>query len=358
MVTMLDCIKRSTIKLNEIVTNSDVNTDGMIKALKDDLGKIRKITVIGSGSSYNSGLTAQAFMEKVSGMEVQVYLPNEFRKKTVYNPESVYIFVSQTGTSTLVREEAIMASKLGLHTVSMTESPDTPIAKVTESHVEIGCGYEEFGYRTVGVCCSILTLCVIALRLGLEKGHLTTAQYQEYLRDAAMAADNQPVVIDKTLTWFENNKKDLLDCRALYYFGGGSLHGIAVEGALKLLETARLYCSAGYEAEDGLHGPNLAFSDRDVVVSLNEGREDDFYAKAAARFGKGELKAGYIVGCNTEDEKDLSFEYASENFTAIEAAPVVQIIAYMMAIENNVPVMDSEHRIPHCSDKYFKTHDR
>jgi glucosamine 6-phosphate synthetase-like amidotransferase/phosphosugar isomerase protein len=93
MVTMLDCIKRTPEKIREIVANADVNTDAMIRKLGEDVKKLKKIIVIGSGSSNNGPVTAQLFMEKASGLEVQVYLPNDFRKKTVYPEDAVYVFV-------------------------------------------------------------------------------------------------------------------------------------------------------------------------------------------------------------------------------------------------------------------------
>lgn len=357
MVTMLDCIKRTPEKIREIVANADVNTDAMIRKLGEDVKKLKKIIVIGSGSSNNGPVTAQLFMEKASGLEVQVYLPNDFRKKTVYPEDAVYVFVSQSGTSTLVEKEAAMAAEKGLHTVSVTEKEGNPLALLTESHVVMGCGYEEYGYRTVGVCCTIMTLQVIALRIGLERGYITVSEYQEYLRDALKAAENHPIIVEKALKWFDDNVETLKGCKCLLYYGAGALKGVAVEGALKLLETAKVYKSVGYEAEDGLHGPNLGMDKGDVIVSLNEGGMDDFYAVSVARFAKAELGGGFVVGANTLDETDLPFECASENFRAIEFAPVVQVIAYKLAVVNDIPVIEIAKRQPHVSAKYFQMHD-
>ena len=357
MITMLDCIKRTPIKVKEIVRNAKTNTDGMIRALGEDLKKLNRITIIGSGSSHNSSVAARLFMEKVTGMEVQIVLPNTYRKKTVFAEDVLYIFVSQSGTSTLVREEAAMTREKGLQTVSVTAEDGSPLDQVTGSHVDMGCGYEEYGYRTVGVCCTIVTLMVVALRLGLERGFISEEEYEGYLRDALKAAENNAVIADKAVEWFNNNVEILKGCRNVLYYGGGCLYGIAIEGALKLLETAKIYKSIGYEAEDGLHGPNMGQGKEDVIVSLNAGGQDNFYATAVAKFAKGELRHGFIIGANTVDETDLPFECASEYFRAIEFAPVVQVIAYMLAVVNDIPVIDISHRIPHVSAKYFRTHD-
>ena len=198
---------------------------------------------------------------------------------------------------------------------------------------------------------------IIALRLGLERGTITCDEYEGYLRDALKAAENNAVIADKAVEWFNNNLETLKGCRNVLFYGGGCLYGVAIEGALKLLETAKIYKSVGYEAEDGLHGPNLGFNKDDVIVSLNAGGQDNFYATAVAKFGKGELRHGFIIGANTVDETDLPFECASDYFRAIEFAPVVQVIAYMLAVVNDIPVIDIAHRQAHVSAKYFRTHD-
>ena len=357
MITMLDCIRRTPSKVKEIVRNAKTNTEGMIKALGEDVKKLNRITIIGSGSSHNSSVAAALFMEKVTGMDVQIVLPNTYRKKTVFAEDALYIFVSQSGTSTLVKEEARMTAEKGLHTVSVTAEDGSPLDQVTGSHVDIGCGFEEYGYRTVGVSCTITTLMIIALRLGLERGTITSDEYEGYLRDALKAAENNAVIADKAVEWFNNNLEILKGCRNVLFYGGGCLYGVAIEGALKLLETAKIYKSVGYEAEDGLHGPNLGFNKDDVIVSLNAGGQDNFYATAVAKFGKGELRHGFIIGANTVDDTDLPFECASEYFRAIEFAPVVQVIAYMLAVVNDIPVVDIAHRQAHVSAKYFRTHD-
>ncbi|MBQ4253000.1 MAG: sugar isomerase, partial [Erysipelotrichaceae bacterium] len=131
---------------------------------------------------------------------------------------------------------------------------------------------------------------------------------------------------------------------------------IAVEGALKLMETPKLYLAFGYEAEDGIHGPCYAFRKGDAIIFLNDGEEDYQYAESMVRFSKNELGAGFMFGPKPVDGNDLVIEPASKYFREIEFVPSVQVIAYEMAIINGVEVLDMSVRIPHVSTKYFQTH--
>ncbi len=355
-VTMLDCIKRTPKCLGDIIDNAMGNTQGVINYLGGGVKKINEIVVIGSGSSYNAAITANSFMEKAAGLPVRPYIPNQFVKKELYNAEALYVFVSQTGTSALVEDMVRKVNDMGFRTMALTEHSQTPVSLAAHCHMDVGCGYEEFGYRTVGFCCTIFSLQLLAMRIGLEREHITAKDFDAYLKDAEKVIDNQPLIVGKTLKWFDQHQEVLKKANTVYYYGSGELYGIAIEAALKLLETARLYRSVGYEAEDGLHGPNLGFMKDDVVISMCDGENDVNYSRNVVRFAKNELLAGYSVGNAVIDENDLQFKCASHYFRAIEFAAVVEIIAYQMAVINDVPVQDLKHRVPHVSTKYFVTH--
>ncbi len=358
MVTMLDCIRRTAPKSQLVFDSARTNTDDLVEKLGEKIKELTEIIVIGSGSSHNASVTACAFMEKVSGLPVHTYIPNEFRNKTVFPKTALYIFLSQSGTSALLEDMLKEARGKGLFTVGVTDYDDSPISRQADARVSLLVGGEEFGYRTVGFCCSFLVLQTIAMRIGLERGYITDQDFENYLADGRKASEHHPEVVEKTLAWFDQHKDALKEANSLLYYGSGSLYGIAIEGALKLLETARLYLSIGFEAEDGLHGPNLGFNKGDVVIALCDGKTDAGYATSVVKFSKYELGQGYIFGQPAIDDDDLAFECVSEDFKALEMAPAVEVVAYMMAIINDVPVQDTAHRTPHASSKYFQTHSK
>ena len=356
MVTMLDCIRRVAPLTKEIVRNAEVNTDPLVRELGDDIHKINEIIICGAGSSNTAAVTAAGFMEKVSGLQVHTFMANKFNGKSVYNPDALYIFVSQTGTSTLVKEMACRMNEKGCHTVAITEDENTPVARAARAHVNMGCGYEEYWFRTIGYCTSVLTLMIIGLRIALERGTIGSAQFKEYLDEALKAADNHPAVVDKAVKWFEDHKNQLVKGRSFIIYGSGPLHGVALEGALKILETAKHFLAIGYEAEDGLHGPCLGFTEGDVVIALNDGVNDEWMSHGIVDFGKKELGQAYIFGAHPLDEDDLRFEVTGGDFRALEFAPAVETLAYLLAKAIGSPVLPAGEGVEHPSGKYFETH--
>ena len=356
MVTMLDCIRRVAPITKEIVKNAQVNTDEMVRELGADIRKINEIIICGAGSSNTSAITAAGLMEKVTGLQVHTFMANQFARKSVYNPDALYIFVSQTGTSTLVKEMVAKMNAKGYFTVAVTEDETTPVGKEAKAHVNMGCGYEEYWFRTIGYCSSSVTLMVIGLRIALERGTISVKEYNEYIAEALAAAENHPAVVDKAVEWFNAHKEELVKGRSFIIYGSGTLHGVALEGALKILETAKSFMAVGYEAEDGLHGPNLGFTKDEVIISLNDGINDEWMGHGVVEYAKKELTQGYIFGAHPLDENDLEFEVKGGSFRCLEFAAAVEVLAYMLAKAIGPPVLPIGEYQDHISGKYFETH--
>ena len=355
MVTMLDCIRRSETVSRNILAGAKESTDGLNKAISD-FKAIEEIFLIGSGSSFNASNSAASFIEELCNVQVSALLPNQFAQKKVLNTKAVYIFVSQSGTSSLVKKQIIKVKELSAPTIAVTDDENSPIAREADVNISIQVNGEEYGFRTVGFSATLLTLQIIGLRIALNAGKISEEEFTAYIKDGLKACDNIPKVIEDTLVWFEKNKEDLKSLRSLMYYGGRELFGIAVEGALKLMETPKLYLSFGYEAEDGIHGPCYAFGKDDAIVFLNDGENDVEYASSMVRFSKQELGRGYMFGSLVQDDRDLKIVPESRYFRALEFVPSVQVVAYQMAMINDVEILPLTLRTPHVSTKYFQTH--
>ncbi|MEF9968726.1 MAG: sugar isomerase, partial [Longicatena sp.] len=105
-------------------------TNEMFAYLNERLSKLDEIVLVGSGTSNTSAQTSYEFIEEVSGLSTSSILPNIFLLKHVYNPNALYIFTSQSGTSTLIQEAQNKIKKLGYATIALSETADSPLAKL------------------------------------------------------------------------------------------------------------------------------------------------------------------------------------------------------------------------------------
>lgn len=355
MITILDVISRTPEKINEIIINRKNIFDNFHKYIKEK--EINEIVLVGSGSSYSTIMSTMLFIDSVSGIQTFAMLPNLFINKNNYNKNSLYVFVSQTGTSTLTNEAAKKLTNLGYNTVALTGDLNSPISKNCNCSIEIALGYEEYSYATLGFTCTMITEILFGLELGLLKNNINQEQYDEYINELILTSESNNNTKNKTLVWFENNKNQLLKADNYILFGGSSLFGIATEGALKIMEITKKFISIGFEMDDGLHGPNYCFDNRTIVLALNDGKDND-KAISLMNLMKKEYESGYMIGVNPMDEDDLSLDLKTKHFTNIEIISFVQTLAYKLAEEMNVDMfMRNDPRLQKTKGKgYFDMH--
>lgn len=356
MITILDVIKRSEEKCKGIINNRKEIFKEVCEFVKNN--DINEIYFVGSGSSYSTALTSSLFVEKVTGLQTFVMLPNLFKSKTAYNSKALYVFVSQSGTSGLTTSAAIKVRELGCHTVAVCGNNESPLAKACELFVLIGCGYEEYSYSTLGFTSSVMTEMIMALEIGLAKNHINEEEYNRYIEDAIKASESNTRTINKTLSWIENRIDKLVKAESFIFYGGGSLWAVGVEGSLKMMEISKHYVSVGYEMDDGMHGPNYCLDERTITFALNDGKDNE-KATALMRLMKNEYQSGYMVGVNPMDENDIALDIVTNDFSNIEILPFVQVLAYCVATANNTPIyMRDDPRINQTKGKgYFNMHD-
>lgn len=355
-MTLVDTIRRVPSVVEKVIGEREELTKAMFEYLGDRVNTIDEIVLVGSGTSNTCSLTSQEFVEKASGLRTQVVLPNPFLSKSVYNPNALYIFTSQSGTSTLTQEAQIKMKNAGYATVALSESHDSPLAKESGTHVLMETDKEEYGCRTIGYCLSAFTQMIIAMEIGRKRGTLSDADYDAYLKQASAAAAHHGQLCDETLTWFDRNKWKLMNKDSFIMYGAGSLYGVAVEGALKALEIAKRYICVGYEMDDGMHGPTMGFTNRHAVVILNNGRNLNI-ANGLAKYVKNEVSDAFVIGQNTLDDRDLAFDPVGGPFEFLEYAPVLEILAYRLAVDYGVEVLPWGEGGPLPEGKYFNTHD-
>lgn len=355
MVTLLDCIERVPQVLERILAERKENLAPLFSALDGRLDKLDEIILVGSGTSNTSAITSKIFVEKVTGIRTSAVYPNDFRYNTqYYSPNALYVFTSQTGNSIVAREAQKMIREMGYLTVSITEGPETPIARESQVHVDMCCGKEEYPTRVIGYCASVFTHMIMGLEIGRLRGHISQEAYEEYIAAAGRVPDSHRSITPRAMAWMDANRRKMMRSQCVVFTGADALQGVALEAAVKVWEIPQ-HISMGYELEEGLHGPNYGYSYGHCVIVLNHGGRENQKALGLARWMKDIYKNGFVIGGPVLDDTDFPIDLVGGDFDVLEIAPVVQIIAYRMALEEGRDLF-----APHDNsvmESYFKTHD-
>ncbi len=331
MVTMLDCIKRIPSLLEKIVDTAEESYRGIFETFEGK--EFDELYLIGSGTSYNAAMTARYFAERASGLRVTAVLPNDFLYGfTVRNPKALYVFISQTGTSTITMEALRYVKKQGFLSVGGSESPDTPVASEADVFLNMGCGREEYGMRTIGYSTSVLTLQWLGVEIGRRNGRISETEYEDNKKQVKAAAQNIPGIIDKTMKWMDTGRRRMMKSLYFSFTGTGALYGVALEASVKIWEAPQ-YPSGGFELDEGMHGPNYGYNYNHAVFVLNDGGFGNDKALALAEYMKKEHGNGYIIGVGAMDENDLGFTPAGGPFMCLEYAAAIQVLMYRLAVD-------------------------
>lgn len=351
MVTMLEVINRIPTVCHDILNHREETMTDLIQSLPS---KINQIILVGSGTSNTSAITARRFIEKASGLQTICILPDQLLNNCfAYNPDALYVFTSHSGTSTLTCEAAKKITALGYLTAAVTDGKENAIAGMVKVYINQRNGVEEYLMRTIGYCSSVLTLMMMGLEIGKARCALNSSQINEYLAQAEKAISHHPALVKAAMDWFDFNKEKLMAADTFTIYGIDSLWGVALEGALKILEVSKRKIAIGYEFDDGMHGPTMGYTSSNCVIVLHDGGREDLRAHQLVRFAKNELGYGYLIGENPVDENDLAIHLTGGEFIFLELSPVVQVLAYRLAIDYGIDLTDLSY---HSETKYFNTH--
>lgn len=354
MVSMLDCIRRVPVRMDWILENREENFGSLSRCFGERLNKVNELVFVGCGSSYSCSLTARYPAQRLSGLRVTAVVPGEFiHEEAVRNPDALYVFISQSGTSVLTREALRTARDLGLMTVGMSKAKDTPLATEAECFVDMGCAHEEYPMVTIGYSTSVLSLMLLAVTVGKTKGSLTAEREEAFIAQCRKVQEKIPGVIDRTMDWMERERRQMLRSDCLVITGAGALAGVAQEGAVKMWETPQIPTHF-FELEESLHAPNYGYrSNRHCVIVLNDGGADSQKARSLAAYMKNERDNGFMVGADVLDEHDIAFEVDGDA-DCLTFAAVVQTMAYHLAVAQGRDLYaPHDNRVMYS---YFDTH--
>ncbi|MCH1941936.1 SIS domain-containing protein [Holdemania massiliensis] len=355
MSTLLETIQSTPIVLQKLIDNRAMNNQAAIECIQKNLPDFKEIILIGSGSSLNEAKTARGFVEKVTGRRTVAETSNDFlHNHTVFDTKNLYIFMSQSGTSQTTREAQLSLKKKGCVTIAISSETEKFLAAESMAYVNSMAKDEEYLCVTMGFSASLIALELLGLSIGEYLNTICAEQVMDYIADLKKAMNNYGEIIPRVETWFAQNGKVLMNADLFAVYGSDSLWGVALEGALKILEIPKLY-AVGYELEDGMHGPTLSFNDRICLLILNDGGRENERAKALARFVKTEFHQGFLIGQAGLDDTDLIFETASDHFKNLEFACAVQTICWFMAVENGTDLTHGKG-VGSSGKRYFSTH--
>lgn len=251
---MLEYIKEQPEVWRKITDDRESLFQGAVEKLQQP---VKRIVILGSGSSYIASMAAADFYGKMLGLEAAAVVPTRLDGLLrLLNPdETLLIAVSQSGRSTSTIDAVKKWKACGFRILAVTADEQSPVAKESDVHQFIACGEETVGPKTKGMTATVLTLYLLGLALGSAWNLGDQGASDRFLEELNQAIDAAPANIEKSVEFCRNQADLLAVMPHVTILSEDAGYYAALEGALKLLET--LYIPAvAYEFEEYLHGVN------------------------------------------------------------------------------------------------------
>lgn len=308
---------------------------GVDLTARDVLG-IDRITVLGCGSAYYSGMLGAGLIESLSRIPSGAEVASEFRyRNPVIDPNTLYIAVSQSGETfdTLAAVQEI--ARKGGAVMGVVNTPGSSIARACGTGIHLHAGPEISVTSTKTFTATAVAFALLALHLGRVRD-LSPAEGIRLI-DALEALPLQVAAALASEPEAAEVGRRLATSSSVFYIGRVGGYPIALEGAQKLKEVSYIHAEA-YPGAELKHGP-LALIGPDVptVVVLPD---DDLLDKNLGSVAEITARKGPVIAVTdvadgaldeTIFEAVLRVPRAEPELAPILLSVPLQLIAYHAA---------------------------
>ncbi len=279
-------------KVIEDVIRGRLNTNlGIIKlggldTVANQLNHIKRILIVGCGTSYYAGLVGEYLFEEISQIPVEVQLASEFRYRTEPLSRSTAVLViSQSGETADTIAALQKINDSGILKLGVINVVGSTLSRLTDAGVYCQAGVEKSVAATKSFVAQVTVLILMALYLN-NKSPL----YNTILQNLADLPDQLRPFLKK------NDIAKIAKKYAKYnnflFLGRRYAYPIALEGALKLKEISYIHAEglAGGEIKHG----SLALIDKNCpcfAIALS----NDIYEKMVNNLAEIKARKGRII---------------------------------------------------------------
>ncbi|HUD11361.1 MAG TPA: glutamine--fructose-6-phosphate transaminase (isomerizing) [Candidatus Saccharimonadia bacterium] len=304
--------------------------------------RLSRLLTVACGTAYYSGMLGQYLIERLTGLPVDVEIASEFRyRDPVLSPNTLGIVISQSGETADTLASLREMQRRGVRTLGLVNVVGSSLAREVDGGVYLHAGPEISVASTKAYTSQVLAQLLVGLQIG--RGRKLSAPEGKAIVAALEALPDQVQQILDQHEHIKDVAKKFAHYNNAMYLGRDTLFPVALEGALKLKETAYIHAEA-YAGGELKHGPIALIDDNLFVVFLHP--KNDLYDKSRSNLQEIRARRARVLVVGTEGDKSLR-EVADDVIYIPEANPYtepllanipLQLLAYYIAVQRGTDV--------------------
>ena len=310
---------------------------GGLIGLETELDQVKRIIILGCGTSWHAGMIGEYLIEEMAGIPVEVEYASEFRyRHPIIEPGSITVAISQSGETIDTLAAMREARKRGSKVLGICNVVGSTIAREAGVGVFIHAGPEIGVASTKAFTAQVTVLTLLALKLARQRGKLSLERGRELVHELRMLPEKVTSVLDRS-DEIRQLAEQFYKSPNFLYLSRGINFPVALEGALKLKEISYIHAE-GYPAAEMKHGP-IALIDENmpvVFIAVNGAT----YEKVISNIEEVRARKGIIIAVVAEGDQQMRHHAhhvieipRTDSFlTPILAVIPLQLLAYHMAV--------------------------
>jgi len=303
----------------------------------DKLKSIKRLIMIGCGTSWHAGLVGRYLFEEIARLPVEVEYASEFRyRNPIIYPDDLVIAISQSGETADTLAAMEITKEKGATVFGLCNVVGSSIPRASHAGSYTHAGPEIGVASTKSFTAQISVLTLMALAVAQIRGAITKERASVLLSEL----ENIPKLIERTLKTNDEvykiaqEYKNVSNC---LFLGRGINFPVALEGALKLKEISYIHAE-GYPAAEMKHGP-IALIDENMPVIV-VAPQDNIYEKVISNICEIKARKGKIIAIVSEGDikiKELAdhvieVPQVDEMLSPLVTTIPLQLLAYHIAV--------------------------
>jgi glucosamine--fructose-6-phosphate aminotransferase (isomerizing) len=257
--------------------------------------QLKRINLIGCGTSWHAARIAQFFFEEICKMPTRVHLASEFRYMPFFKEDNaIYCVISQSGETADSLEVLRLIKEYGLPVMVLTNVASSSMVREADGFLLTQAGHEVAVASTKAFSTQLAALYWLCHQLAFEKGLINKEAVELAHEDLLIAAEvlensieNYKIQIVQTLA------KKYAQTKRSIFLGRHISYPFALEAALKLKEISYIFAQC-YPAGELKHGP-LALVDAHTPIFIFSHQDPIIYQKILSNAQEVKARGGHIV---------------------------------------------------------------
>ena len=303
----------------------------------------QQVYIVGCGSAYHVGVTAQYVLEDLVRLPVRVELASEFRyRRPLLTENTLVVIISQSGETADSLAALREAREYGAKTLAIVNVVGSTIAREADHVFYTLAGPEIAVATTKAYSTQLMAVYTLAIAMAEARGTLTEEETGRLLGELELLPDKIEKLLEnkERIQWFASKQVGAKD---IFFIGRGIDYAISLEGSLKMKEISYIHSEA-YAAGELKHGTISLIEPNTLVVGLLT--QKTLYEKTLSNLLECKSRGAYLMALTSngnfsiEDSADfvIYIPKTDPHFTASLAVIPLQLLGYYVSVAKGLDV--------------------